>query len=849
MLLNLKRRTVMTTMVLVSCWARLPAHAEDPRERATEGDTATTQQLMSAESISYDIHAAKWLFDPERIVGRNDVLYTGPSTADWHDMPAGGGDLWTLVRSDGGLHLRLFKSDNWTGTLGTVHIDFGARGRKLASQRFSQRLDLYRGRVVVHLGENPTGPHIEVWGHPTHRIIVVTVSDPATLLDPARVTYTSPRDTVAVGITQTTLWAKEIEINPAGPALVNTGMQDYFLPGHDPRLGRGTAVVIGQPGNTPVETESLDRTAVMTLPPHQAGTYQFIISASVTQSGDPLVVAQRQLQDACSTPLATLEQQQQDWWREYWDQSFLCLESFDQQADWLCAAYHVHLYTLGCLNRGEYPPNYAGGGPILDWIQEVRFVFSPLYAANRLDMARLLPDTFSRMRPYLRAQTRKVWDVEGLWVPECYYPWGHTDDIVLKDDGRDLSWLWHRRDPAKIPYGMFELYNNHTGLIFTTGPEICHHFLTFFRYSGDQEFLRSQAYPFIRDVCEFMANILRQEADGLYHLDPANALETWWLVRDPADTLDAIRYLFPEFIRLSEVYGLDATLRSRCQSILASLPEASVGKWHDDGRVDDSVDAYAPAAGKHDHPRRVNAENPALYRVYPFGLSGIGTSDFDRAKRTFECRTSPLWFGWSMDAIWAARLGLRDEACSLLVEHARRFNVFPYGGWHFNAHACHDKPFPHNRDLYTKPFLDAGGCSATALQEILLQSHGGMIRVAPALSGKWSGIFQLRANGGFLVAADIRQGQPQIVEIRSLLGQRCVIANPWPQSCRVRNQGDVLLEASGEEISFDTDVGAIYTLERTDQPVANIPACSLEQREAFWRARGYRHSGLPGRDG
>ena len=438
-----------------------------------------------------------------------------------------------------------------------------------------------------------------------------------------------------------------------------------------------------------------------------------------------------------------------------------------------------------------------------------------------------------------------MWGLEGLWVPECYYPWGHTDDIVLKDDGRDLTWLWHRRDPAKIPYGMFELYNNHTGLIFTSGPEICHHFLTFFRYSGDQEFLRHQAYPFIRDVCEFMANILRQEVDGLYHLDPANALETWWKVRDPADTLDAIHYLFPEFIRLSERYGLDATLRSRCQSILAALPEPSIGKWHDDGRVDGSVDAYAPAAGKHDHPRRVNAENPALYRVYPFGLSGIGTPDFDRAQRTFACRTSPLWFGWSMDAIWAARLGLRDEACSLLVEHARRFNVFPYGGWHFNAHACHDKPFPHNRDLYTKPFLDAGGCSATALQEILLQSHGGTIRIVPALSGKWSGIFQLRAENGFLVAADIHQGRPQFVEIRSLFGQRCVIANPWSQSCRVRSKGDVLLETTAEEISFDTEVGAVYTLEPTDQPVASIPACSIEQREAFCALAAIGTAGFP----
>ena len=188
-------------------------------------------------------------------------------------------------------------------------------------------------------------------------------------------------------------------------------MQDHFPPDRDPRLGRGTAVVIGLPGDTPVETVLSDRTAVMTLRPSQADSYQIIISASVTQRGDPVAVAQSQLQVACSAPRAAPEQEHQNWWREYWDRSFLCLESLDQQADWLCAAYHVHLYTLACLNRGEYPPNYAGGGPILDWVQEVRFVFSPLYAANRLDMARLLSDSFSRMFPYMRARPAKC----GVW--------------------------------------------------------------------------------------------------------------------------------------------------------------------------------------------------------------------------------------------------------------------------------------------------------------------------------------------------------------------------------------------------------------------------------------------------
>ncbi len=667
------------------------------------------------------------------------------------------------------------------------------------------------------------------------------------MLGPARVTLSKPRNTVTVGRTKTTLWAKEIHTTPAGPGLVNTGMQDYFRADNDPMLNRGTAVAVGTPAAVPLGGSAEHQTATMTLPKQRPGHYHIIISAVVTERTDPLQAAQRQLERACSTPLETLKEEHQAWWRQYWAKSFLCLESLDQQADWLTAAYHVHLYTLACLNRGQVPHNYDGGGPIMDWVQEVRFIFNPLYAANRMEMARLLPDCFSRMVPYMQQQTKKVWGVDGLWVPECYYPWGHTRDIVLKDDGRDLSWLWHRRQPEKIPYGLFDLYNNHTGFIFTSGLEVSHYYLAHYRYSGDEEFLRDQAYPFLRGVCEFISNILRQEDDGNYHLDPANALETWWMVRDPADTFDGIRAIFPEFIRLSEAYDLDADLRRRCQAILAALPRPSIGKWYDDGRVDPTIDAYAPAAGKHDFKKRINAENPALYRVYPFGLSGIGTADYERAKRTFEVRTSPLWYGWSMDAIWAARLGLADEACTLLVEHARRFNVFPYGGWHFYAHAAHDKPFPPNRDHYKKPFLDAGGCSATALNEILLQSYHGVIRVAPAIDKSWSGVFQLRAEGGFLVAADVHRGRPRLVEIRSGQGKRCRVANPWQESCVLRHGPVVVLETDADEINFETVAGGIYVLERAGQPVSGYPVKPVESRERFWRerTRGY---GLPGRD-
>ncbi|MBX7259755.1 MAG: hypothetical protein K1Y02_25595 [Candidatus Hydrogenedentes bacterium] len=799
--------------------------------------------------ISYDITSNRWLFDAQKIVSRNDVLYTGPAFNKWKSMPVGGGDFSAMVRCDGDLDIHLSKCDNLTGSLGHVRFDLGPRGKELAEKYFRQRLDLYRGKVVATLGDEKDGPRIEVWGHPEYRIIIVDIYDPQSMLGPIKLELSEWRATMSVGNTPATLWAKEVSTSRAGG--IETGMQDFFTDESDPVLGRGNSVVLGTPSFLPQSIAINEKTATMSLPDQRPGEYSFIISAAVTIKSDPLEAAEKQLQTVLAKPMGALRDEHQAWWRDYWSKSFVRLHSSDQQAEWLTAAYHVHLYTLGCVNRGQYPANYGGGGllidgdqrdghPVADWVQEVRFNFMPLYAANRLEMARGLPDAFTRMVPYLQKQTENAFGFPGIWVPETYLPWGHSLTVNIVEDGKTENGDWYRRDVRKIPYGKFTYFATHVGLIFTSGLEISHHYLEYYHYSGDESYLREQAYPFVRGVCEFISNLLQKEEDGRYHLDPANALETWWQVRDPADTFDGIRAVFPEFIRLSEQYGEDAALRAKCQEVLTALPDNSLGRWYDDGRTDPEVDSYAPAAGKHGFPNRINCENPALYRVYPFGLSGIGSPDYDRCVRTFEYRQCPLWWGWSMDAIWAARLGLKDQACILLAEHARRFNTWPYGGWE----VIHCRPVPRDNS-FAPPFLDGGGCSATGLQEILMQSHGGIIRITPALSPLWSGVFQLRARDGFMVASDVWKGVPRVVEVRSLWGRRCRVANPWPGPCRVLHGNQVLLNCDEQILEFETSADEVYVIESVEHPVSAYTGKPLEER--FSEARGYAAQGLPGR--
>ena len=834
---------------------------------ATDPPTGARESQPVSDTIRagvpYSTDSSKWLVDDPSVVSRNDVLYTSPSPEPWEAMPVGGGELSAMVRWDGDLHLHLTKSDCWgfqepadaplgsryfnNVSPGHVRLIFGDRASDAASRRLRQRLDLYRGRILIEIGEADEAAQLQVWGHPDLRVLVVEVSDPTGLLGPIHVELTEWRETMQVTCTDARLQADEVHERPARPHLVNTGMDDYHPEGDDPLQGRGTALVIGSPDATPQRCSAEGRAATMELAPGPGGESRVLIAAAVTESGDPLLRANTELERAETMTASALRCEQRQWWEQYWRRSFVCVTSPDRSADWINAAYYVHMYTLGCTNRGAVPAKWDGGAGLMrgdernwgisEWVQEVRFTFLPLYAANRLEMARGLADFYTRMRAYLAAQTERMWGLPGIWIPETVTPWGHAEDWILhQQPPGTITRHFHLWDPEARPYGKFHHYNAFIGFLFTAGPEVCHHYLTYARYSGDERFTREQAYPMIRDVSAFVISLLRKGDDGRYHLDPANALETWWEVRDPSDTIDGLRAILPEFVRLSEDYGEDPELRAKARAVLSALPEPPRGWWHQDGSMDLDEDVYAPAAAKGPITQSGNGENPQMYRVFPFGLTGIGSADHALACRTFERRVGMLSHGWSMDAIWTARLGLGEEACALLAEHARKYNRFRYGGWDSNDSSV----FPDG--LAAAPFLDAGGLSACALQEILLQSHGGVIRIGPAVSATWSGTFRLRAEGGFMVTADIAAGRVRLAEIESLQGRDCTLSNPWPGQCVVSCAGEEILRSADRTLRFPTRSGATYLLESVDHPASRYPQQAL-------RYPPNEQPGLPGRDG
>ena len=81
-----------------------------------------------------------------------------------------------------------------------------------------------------------------------------------------------------------------------------------------------------------------------------------------------------------------------------------------------------------------------------------------------------------------------------------------------------------------------------------------------------------------------------------------------------------------------------------------------------------------------------------------------------------------------------------------------------------------------------RPFtLEGNFAFASGIQEMLLQSHTGIIRIFPAIPLKWKDVAfkTLRAQGAFLVSARQKEGKMEKVEIISEKGGICKLRNPF----------------------------------------------------------------------
>jgi alpha-L-fucosidase 2 len=121
-------------------------------------------------------------------------------------------------------------------------------------------------------------------------------------------------------------------------------------------------------------------------------------------------------------------------------------------------------------------------------------------------------------------------------------------------------------------------------------------------------------------------------------------------------------------------------------------------------------------------------------------------------------------------------------------------------------------------NFHYRPFtLEGNFAAAAGLQEMLLQSYSGTIRIFPAIPADWKDISfkTLRAEGAFLVSAERKGGVTHSVTIISEKGGPCRLENPFEKNdYELKGSAENAVARDGNDLVIKTSAGQKITLIR-----------------------------------
>ena len=273
----------------------------------------------------------------------------------------------------------------------------------------------------------------------------------------------------------------------------------------------------------------------------------------------------------------------------------------------------------------------------------------------------------------------------------------------------------------------------------------------------------------MRECMLFYEGFLKKEDDGKYHVHPTQSLETGGWGRDDTLTLSLLRCLIKGLLEAVDILGLDEPHQEIWSEILENLPE-----YHKDetGFHLKEATAYTQCHRHLSH----------LAPIYPGGDINIDGSTDDRrliekSLNTLVSKGYGIWVGWSFAwaSVTAARVGRNKMAWWTLRQLADVYvscNTFNLNlDWERNGIAS-------DADAYCQ---DGNMAAVAAVNEMLLQSWGGRIRVFPACPNHWREVRfdRLRGEGGMEVSAVRSEGRTLGVRLMSKSEQHVRLLNPF----------------------------------------------------------------------
>lgn len=294
---------------------------------------------------------------------------------------------------------------------------------------------------------------------------------------------------------------------------------------------------------------------------------------------------------------------------------------------------------------------------------------------------------------------------------------GMMSNVRVSDNGLNLHW------------GQIWQWN-----FWTVGPSwLAHYYYDYYLYTGDKQFLRTQAIPWMKQCALFWEDFLKgtEDASGHYLFRPSVSSEN-----GPGDNssqdIEITTELLTNLITACETLGVEKEGVVRWKALLAKLPPLII---NDQGQIKEWSNPTSPEKNNHRHLMHLygafqtdqftEEADPKLYAAAKVAL--MNRVNLNQEDATHGCM---------QQSMAAANLGLGDLAFARLEMMAKRRAIYPNM---LSSHAT-------NASIQ---LADGNGPIAEIVNRLFVQSRLGRLALLPAVpktlpTGTLSGI---RARG------------------------------------------------------------------------------------------------------
>ena len=403
-------------------------------------------------------------------------------------------------------------------------------------------------------------------------------------------------------------------------------------------------------------------------------------------------------------------------WAAYWDESYVHIPDDRLEKAYGTAQYHLRANAT----RWSFPVgifNTHWAGRFFGW--DEMFCYQALVSSNHRDIARRCPEfRFAGLQKAL--QRASHYGKPGTYGAR--YPW------ETLEDGSEAAppgfWMEH----------VFHISNIALSAWFQH------------LYTDDADYLKNTGYPVIKECARFfLANMVYEAPDGGMFIGKCTDLERLGPARQN-----------PFMTSCGAIYTLEAAAQA---AALLQTDDAEAAAWkHAAAKLRESLphdgERYIPYAGCKEEsvaslgglfPYPLFDATNARQRnaVYHFVANGKASGNMYPVGQSV-C----AWYaGWMAAAL--AALGDKTEPVKLLDEAAAVAGCF---GEMFEINEAKVSMHPW--------FATASGNVVYALNQMLVQSRGDQIRIAPAVPETWTNYsFKLACHGNLAVEAVVKDGR------------------------------------------------------------------------------------------